>query len=403
MAAAGYDVNAGDTWASTSSRPPSAAETEPRARTCASSSAASSTRAAKGRRRAVSCSSSASATSRPTSRRTRRVIQEWLQDSAFWIDMNTYVSDWSQEVYADLRAYAAPGAPTEGRREALVEYLRHSDLLAAAGGGFSGTANAFFTNASSPLANAAWQWQSGFGWTLAPYDLMRHFVSAQVYAFATTACAPDDQTDHFGFAWAPRNASGMPASDFTAQTVRGARPARGGDPRLGDRHARRSGRGSLRAGGQNVWCGGDLDGAVLPTGWRTFRAWSPTTLAFMGIPAALAGGNCLAADRRPRAGRGRRDPPDRSGRRHAQLVLAHGLVRDERRWAVHSDPERPTPCRRLRDGAGLLPGHDGRHGNAHRGRRRRRHGHADDHGRRCQRRSPWPSTRRRRTSSRACR
>ena len=82
--------------------------------------------------------------------------------------MNTYVSDWSQEVYADLRGYAVPGVPTDGRRDTLVDYLRHSDLLATAGGGVSGTANAFFATASSSLANAAWQWESGFGWTFAP-------------------------------------------------------------------------------------------------------------------------------------------------------------------------------------------------------------------------------------------
>ena len=54
--------------------------------------------------------------------------QEWLQDSAFWSDANAYVSDWSQEVYGDVRSYAAPGAPTASRRDALVDYLRHADL-----------------------------------------------------------------------------------------------------------------------------------------------------------------------------------------------------------------------------------------------------------------------------------
>ena len=83
--------------------------------------------------------------------------QEWLQDSAFWSDMNVYVGDWSQEVYGDVRSYAAPGAPLENRRDALVEFLRHQDLLAAAGGAVSGTANAFFGNAGSALANAASQ------------------------------------------------------------------------------------------------------------------------------------------------------------------------------------------------------------------------------------------------------
>ena len=42
-------------------------------------------------------------------------MQEWLQDSAFWVDMNAYVSDWSQEVYGDVRSYAAPGAAPTAR------------------------------------------------------------------------------------------------------------------------------------------------------------------------------------------------------------------------------------------------------------------------------------------------
>ena len=54
--------------------------------------------------------------------------------------MNAYVSDWSQEVYGDVRGYAAPGADAATRRDALVDYLRHSDLLASAGATASGTA-----------------------------------------------------------------------------------------------------------------------------------------------------------------------------------------------------------------------------------------------------------------------
>src|SRR6185312_11672694 len=50
-------------------------------------------------------------------------MQEWLQDSAFWGDMNAYVSDWSQEVYGDVRAYAAPGSPVTARRDALTDFL----------------------------------------------------------------------------------------------------------------------------------------------------------------------------------------------------------------------------------------------------------------------------------------
>ena len=217
-------------------------------------------------------------------------MQEWLQDSAFWVDMNAYVSDWSQEVYADIRGYAVPGAPTASRRDALVDYLRHPDLLAFAGGGPSGTANAFFGNASSALGNAAWQWGSSFGWTLVPPELMQQFVSAQVYALRSFGATWRRDTDRFGFAWAPRNAEALPGSDFTRQSglvldrlaaaIRDSGVVTPSDPGVG----------ACGAAGQATWCGGDLDGAALVEKWRGFRAWSPTTLGFTSAPQAVGAG-----------------------------------------------------------------------------------------------------------------
>jgi hypothetical protein len=217
-------------------------------------------------------------------------MQEWLQDSAFWVDMNAYVSDWSQEVYGDVRSYAAPGAPIATRRDALVDYLRHSDLLAATGGAASGTANAFFATAASALANAAWQWGSGFGWTLVPDSLMQQFVSAQVYALRNHGARSGAPGDRFGFAWAPRNADALLSSDFSLRTsavldrlaaaIRDSGVDTPSDP------------GSRACGtnGRNAWCAGDLEGATLTESWRTFRAWSPTTLAFVSPPQVVGAG-----------------------------------------------------------------------------------------------------------------
>ena len=63
----------------------------------------------------------------------QNTLQGWLSDSAFWTDMTTYVSDWSQEVYGDLRAHAVTGSPTSARREYLNDYLQHKLVLASAG------------------------------------------------------------------------------------------------------------------------------------------------------------------------------------------------------------------------------------------------------------------------------
>src|SRR5215216_5060413 len=36
-------------------------------------------------------------------------LQAWYVDTPFWTDMSAYVSDWSQEVYGDVRNYAVAG------------------------------------------------------------------------------------------------------------------------------------------------------------------------------------------------------------------------------------------------------------------------------------------------------
>ena len=215
-------------------------------------------------------------------------VQEWFQDAQFWIDMNVYVSDWSQEAYGDVRSYAVPGVPLAGRRDGLVEYLRHMDLLAAAGGAVSGTANAFLGNAGSTLANAAWQWESAFGWTAVDDVLMQQYVSAQVYALRNHGVRAGRATDRFGFAWAPKNLDALAPSDFTQRTaavldriataIRDSAADSPADP------------GVAACGASGVWCAGDLGGATPSVGWRGFRAWSPTTLAFVSAPQTIAAG-----------------------------------------------------------------------------------------------------------------
>jgi hypothetical protein len=217
-------------------------------------------------------------------------MQEWLQDSAFWVDVNAYVRDWSQEVYGDVRAYAAPGSDLTTRRTALTDFLEHSDLLAAAGGAVSGAANAFFQRAGSPLANGAWQWGSSFGWTMVDGTLMQQYVSAQVYALRNHGVTMGRPEDRWGFAWAPRNPGSALKYEFAREAgavldrlAAAIRDSAGDNP---------SDPGALACGppGQNLWCSGDLEGAALTASWATFRAWSPTALAFVSPPASVVAG-----------------------------------------------------------------------------------------------------------------
>ena len=145
-------------------------------------------------------------------------LQNWLADTAFWTDMSTFVSDWSQEVYGDFRRYAVPGAPIAQRRDYLNDYLQHTLVLTRAGPPTIELARGFLQTAFSPVANAAWQYESAYGWTFVPVDEMRAFVSAQVYALRSFSVAAGLPQDHWGFAWQPRNGSGLSAGDFAAQT-----------------------------------------------------------------------------------------------------------------------------------------------------------------------------------------
>ena len=37
-------------------------------------------------------------------------LQDWYEDAGFWNDLSRFASDWSQEVYGDVRHYAVAGA-----------------------------------------------------------------------------------------------------------------------------------------------------------------------------------------------------------------------------------------------------------------------------------------------------
>jgi uncharacterized repeat protein (TIGR01451 family) len=192
-------------------------------------------------------------------------LQEWFEDAGFWSDVSRYASDFSQEVYGDLRTYAVAGTTREMRRDSLNEYLQHQASLAAVAPGSGDAARAFLAATYSPLANAAWQYDTAFGWTNTPVDLMQDYVSAQTYAMRSAG------NSRFGFAWSPRNLTGMLAGDFTAQT----------DALLVRLAAAIADSGEVpEAACGSSWCNRTLDGAAATAAWRTFAAWSPSLLTF---------------------------------------------------------------------------------------------------------------------------
>jgi hypothetical protein len=223
-------------------------------------------------------------------------VQGWLTDGAFWTDMAAYVSDWSQEVYGDVRSWAVPGASNDVRREYLNDYLQHVAVLAGAGPPEAEPARAYLREAHNPLANAAWERDTGYGWTMVPTEQMAAYVSAQVHALRHFGATTGQAQDRFGFAWAPRNASGVPQAEFAARTGAvldrlGAAIRDSADPVVPED----PGSGACGPPGQNVWCIGDLPDARPAEGWRAFRAWSQLALAFATPPQTLTAGVPSAA------------------------------------------------------------------------------------------------------------
>ena len=216
-------------------------------------------------------------------------LQNWMTDSAFWTDMSAYVSDWSQEVYGDVRRFAVPGSSPDTRRDYLIDYLEHIGVLAGVGTPTIDPARAYLAGAYSPLANASWQWASGFGFTSVPFDLMQSFVSAQVYAMRYYGATHGQPQDHLGFAWHPQNSSGLATADFTAQTAaildRLSSAIRDSGETV---DPARPGVGACGPNGQN--CAGDLAGATFTEAWKSFRTWTAPALSFTTAPQTIPAG-----------------------------------------------------------------------------------------------------------------
>lgn len=211
-------------------------------------------------------------------------LESWLQDAGFWGDMGSYVSDFLQENYGDVRDYGVAGADVPTRLAYLNAYLEHELRLASVAPLTANAAYAYLHDSYAALANAAWAWSSGFGYTAVPYDQMQDYVSAQVDAMRSYDASLGWSADRIGFAWDPSNSLGLSSSDFSAQTAAilaqlAAAIAASADPVA-------PGAGACTG----PWCTATVDGAAFTPAWSTFASWTPTSAGFASTPQSVTAG-----------------------------------------------------------------------------------------------------------------
>jgi hypothetical protein len=202
----------------------------------------------------------------------KTTMKGWLADAPFWLDMSYAVRFWAQEAYGDARYWGVAGAPLGTRRDYLNDFLQHGANLAGVAPEELEPARRFLARAYTPLGNAGWQWGSGLGWTLISGEQMQHFVSSQAYSMRNFA-ARWPGPDRFGFAWAPNNATAMPDADFVAQggAIADRLAAALGDS--GRWFATDPGLSACGPVGFNPWCAVDVEGAAFTDAWRIFSTW----------------------------------------------------------------------------------------------------------------------------------
>jgi hypothetical protein len=197
-------------------------------------------------------------------------LQAWLEDEAFWSDLDKYVDFFAEEVYPSPFTWGVAEASFETRTEYLNDYLFHMLTLAEEGPDSVETARNFLERTFLPLANASWP-HEGIGKTnLVSAETMSAFVSAQVESIRShSASQREDDRQTIGFAWAPNPAEPSYSDsgrDMILKRLASAiRAAYEDEP---DEEVSACG-----PPGEDDLCAADVEGASLNDAWKTFASW----------------------------------------------------------------------------------------------------------------------------------
>jgi hypothetical protein len=210
-------------------------------------------------------------------------LASWLADGPFWADIDPHVRFLAKEVYPDTRHWGVPGSSLGERRRRLEEYLHHPLELVGEGPEAVEPARQFLRRTYLPLANAGWAALGGdafdfvtaHGRTMVPAETMKHFVSEQVHAIRHYAGAHPQgaPAGRLGFSWQPVNRLGLSNAEFARAldeiTERIA---------VAIQYAYRQGGASPMGacappGSGEDWCAGEVPDAVFTDAWAAFENW----------------------------------------------------------------------------------------------------------------------------------
>ncbi len=130
-------------------------------------------------------------------------IEGWLQQDGFWTDMNKYVQWFAYEVYADPHQDCVIGSNVSDDSEHVSDYLEHLPRIAHQGG--SAIAASYLQHHYVPLLNAAFGGNVGFGDNQIELGNFVKFSRLQIYATHVNAAHDGYPGRRIGFAWAPKN------------------------------------------------------------------------------------------------------------------------------------------------------------------------------------------------------
>jgi hypothetical protein len=193
-------------------------------------------------------------------------LQEFLEDEAFWRELDTYVDFFAQESYIDVRNWGVEGEPLARRADSINDYFNHVTELAEVGPESVAAARSFLRRTYLPLGNAAWPSAVIGNTNLIDAGTMAHFISTQVYAIRHYAnshpqTAPQGR---LGFAWAPTTTD----ADRDLILQRLARAIKEASD-----EGTNSQMGACGRPGEQYWCAGEVDDAAFNDAWQMFAFW----------------------------------------------------------------------------------------------------------------------------------